>query len=61
MKGRTAVVTGASRGSEEPLRQRLASRGANVVINYAGNRQAPRRHRHCARRPRRQAVMMQKA
>lgn len=37
MKGRTAVITGASRGIGRAAAIELAKMGANVVINYAGN------------------------
>ncbi|MDD3794719.1 MAG: 3-oxoacyl-[acyl-carrier-protein] reductase [Lachnospiraceae bacterium] len=38
MEGKTAVVTGASRGIGKAIAKKLASRGACVVINYRGNR-----------------------
>lgn len=37
MKGKTAIVTGASRGIGRAVALALAEEGANVVINYAGN------------------------
>lgn len=40
MKNRTAVVTGGSRGIGKAVALKLASLGANVVINYAGNVEA---------------------
>lgn len=40
LKDKTAVVTGGSRGIGRAVCLRLADEGANVVINYAGNRDA---------------------
>ena len=39
LKGKTAVVTGSSRGIGQAIAERLASDGAAVVINYTRNRQ----------------------
>lgn len=38
-EGKTAVVTGASRGIGRAVALRLASEGAKVVINYSGSRE----------------------
>lgn len=35
--GKTAIVTGASRGIGRAICQKLSALGANVVVNYAGN------------------------
>ena len=40
MKGRTAIITGASRGIGRAAAVKLASMGADIVINYLGNSQA---------------------
>ena len=37
MTGKTAVVTGGSRGIGKAICLELARRGANVVFSYAGN------------------------
>lgn len=40
LKGKTAVITGASRGIGKAIALKLASGGANVALIYAGNEQA---------------------
>ncbi|WP_350454813.1 3-oxoacyl-ACP reductase FabG [Slackia heliotrinireducens] len=40
LTGKTALVTGGSRGIGAAIAQRLASLGANVAVVYAGNREA---------------------
>ena len=53
LKGKTAVVTGGSRGIGEEIAYKLASLGANVAILYAGNATAAEnvcevcRRKHC--------------
>lgn len=39
LKGKTAIITGASRGIGEAIAYKLASMGANVAIIYAGNKE----------------------
>ncbi|KAH9331166.1 hypothetical protein KI387_003274 [Taxus chinensis] len=39
LQGRVAIVTGASRGIGRAIALHLASKGANLVINYLGNQQ----------------------
>lgn len=39
LKGKTAIVTGASRGIGRATALELARHGANVVVNYAGNQE----------------------
>ena len=43
LKGKTAVVTGGSRGIGEATVYKLASMGANVAVIYAGSRAAAER------------------
>lgn len=40
LKGRTALITGASRGIGRAIAERFASEGANVAINYTSNADA---------------------
>ncbi|MBE6004088.1 MAG: 3-oxoacyl-[acyl-carrier-protein] reductase [Lachnospiraceae bacterium] len=40
LKGKTAIVTGASRGIGRAIAIELAARGCNVVVDYAGNQNA---------------------
>jgi glucose 1-dehydrogenase len=43
LSGQTAVVTGGSSGIGEGIAKALAAAGANVIVNYAGNREAAER------------------
>ena len=40
LKGKTAIITGGSRGIGEAIARKLASLGANIAVIYAGNRDA---------------------
>lgn len=40
LKGKTAIVTGGSRGIGAAIADKLASMGANIAVIYAGNQQA---------------------
>ena len=40
LKGKTAVVTGGSRGIGAAITRQFAAMGADVAILYAGNQQA---------------------
>ncbi len=40
LQGRTALITGASRGIGRGIAIQLARSGSNVIINYAGNQEA---------------------
>ena len=40
LSGRTALITGASRGIGSAIAQRFAAEGANVAINYARDESA---------------------
>lgn len=40
LNGKTAIVTGGSRGIGAAIAQKLASLGANIAVLYAGNQQA---------------------
>ncbi|MFJ9211415.1 3-oxoacyl-[acyl-carrier protein] reductase [Streptomyces sp. L-9-10] len=40
LTGKTALITGSARGLGKAIALRYASRGANIVVNYAANREA---------------------
>lgn len=40
LKGKAAIVTGGSRGIGRAIAIKLAERGANLAVNFAGNREA---------------------
>lgn len=40
MKGKTVIITGGARGIGKAAALKLASLGANLVINYLGNDKA---------------------
>ena len=40
LEGRTALITGASRGIGRAVAERFASEGANIAINYVKNSEA---------------------
>jgi 3-oxoacyl-[acyl-carrier protein] reductase len=40
LKGKTAIVTGGSRGIGRAIAEKLAERGAAVVVNYTANSSA---------------------
>lgn len=40
LKGKTAVITGGTRGIGAAIAQQYASMGVNLALIYAGNRQA---------------------
>ncbi len=39
LKGKTAIITGASRGIGAEIAKRFATAGANIVVNYSGSQQ----------------------
>lgn len=40
LKGKTALITGSSRGIGKAIAERFASQGANVIIHYSSNKEA---------------------
>ena len=40
LKGKTAIVTGGSRGIGAAIAEKFASMGANIAVIYAGNQEA---------------------
>ena len=40
LNGKTAIVTGASRGIGKAIALELAERGADVIVNYHGAKEA---------------------
>jgi 3-oxoacyl-[acyl-carrier protein] reductase len=42
LRGKTALVTGSARGIGKAIAERLASRGANIVVNYSNDEKSAR-------------------
>lgn len=47
LKGKTAIITGASRGIGEAIANKFASLGANIAVIYAGNQSAAQKVCEC--------------
>ena len=43
LEGKTALVTGASRGIGKAIAKELAREGAMVIVNYNGSKEADRK------------------
>ena len=52
LKGKTALVTGSSKGLGRAILLRLAAQGANVVVNYSRDENAANRGARGRRGPR---------
>ena len=47
LKGKCAVITGASRGIGKSIAKKFAKEGANVVINYRNNEEEALKVKKC--------------